>query len=91
MKARKRERSAREVLAENVRSLREGLGLSQEALADAAGFHRTYVSQVERMKTNVSLDNIERLAVCLGVATHVVLVDGEHASLATTVRRPEGR
>ena len=50
-----------------VRRLRVAQGLSQEALADRAGIHRTYVGDVERGTRNVSLINIERLAVALDV------------------------
>jgi transcriptional regulator with XRE-family HTH domain len=41
---------------------REELGLTQEDLADKAGIHRTYLSDVERGSRNLSLINIERLA-----------------------------
>ena len=56
-----------ERLAENIRQVRLAQGMSQEALAEAAGFHRTFVSQIERQKNNISIDNIERLARALGV------------------------
>ena len=59
--------TGRERLAENLRKLRLARGLSQEALAEAADFHRTFVSQIERQRNNISLDNIERLARALGV------------------------
>lgn len=55
-------------LAANVRAIRKSLGLSQEQLADAAGLHRTFVGFVERGETNISLDNLEKLAVALGVS-----------------------
>jgi transcriptional regulator with XRE-family HTH domain len=41
--------------------------LSQEKLGEMASFHRTYVSQVERRITNISIDRLEALARLLGV------------------------
>ncbi|AQQ28878.1 helix-turn-helix domain-containing protein [Burkholderia cenocepacia] len=59
--------SLRDVMAYNVRALRVAHSLSQEELGFAAGLDRTFVSQVERARVNVSIDNIERIAIALGV------------------------
>ena len=60
------------MLAANVQRIRLELGHSQERLAELAGFHRTYVSQVERQVANVTLDNIQRLASVLDVPVAVL-------------------
>ncbi len=51
-----------------LREVREKAEISQEKLAELAKLHRTYVSSVERGKRNISIVNIERLAVALGVS-----------------------
>jgi transcriptional regulator with XRE-family HTH domain len=48
-----------------VRPRRESLAMTQEDLAEAARIHRTYLSDVERSIRNLSLVNIERLALAL--------------------------
>jgi transcriptional regulator with XRE-family HTH domain len=50
-----------------VKSRREELGLTQEDLADRAGIHRTYLSDVERGSRNICLINIERVAAALSL------------------------
>ncbi len=67
--------SAREILANNLKEKRGELGLSQEALADIAGLHRTYVGSVERAERNISIDNIERLAKALNVHASSLLME----------------
>jgi transcriptional regulator with XRE-family HTH domain len=51
----------------NVRALREARGYSQEGLALEANLDRTYISQVEGGRRNISLVNICRLAYVLRV------------------------
>lgn len=63
----KASRSARERIAANVKQYRAEQGLSQEKLAELAAFHRTYVSQLERCVTNITIDGLERLAQALDV------------------------
>lgn len=55
----------REVLAYQIRLRRVDKGWSQERLALECGLDRTYVSAIERCVWNVSLANIERMAVAL--------------------------
>ena len=55
----------RERFGTAVKFRREELGLTQEDLAEKARMHRTYLSDVERGTRNLSLVNIERLALAL--------------------------
>jgi len=50
-----------------VREERLKLGLSQEALAEKAGVHRTYIGMIERAEKNITLENIEKIATALGM------------------------
>jgi transcriptional regulator with XRE-family HTH domain len=61
------------ILAENVRSLRQDQGLSQEQLADRCGLHRTYVGSVERCERNVTLSTLEALSDGLGITVPALL------------------
>lgn len=65
--------SARALLARNVVRLRNQRGWSQEALAFEAGLHRTFIAHVERQARNISIDNVDRIAVALGVAVSELL------------------
>ena len=56
----------RKRLGQNVRRLRVEKGLSQEAFADEAGIHRTYVSDIERGARNPTILIVEKLAKRLG-------------------------
>lgn len=56
----------RDRLAANMKRLRKERGWSQEALADAAGLDRTYVSGIERKVKNPTITVVCRIAVALG-------------------------
>ena len=50
---------------QTVRKVRLEQGISQEELADRCDLHRTYISDIELGKRNLSLENIERITVSL--------------------------
>ncbi len=54
-----------ELFGGSVRNRRKALGLSQEELAEKAGLHRTYIGMIERGEKNLTLTNIEKLALAL--------------------------
>ncbi|NLO18801.1 MAG: helix-turn-helix transcriptional regulator [Ignavibacteria bacterium] len=51
-----------------VRELRLERKLSQEKLAELADLHRTYIGMIERGEKNITLLNIERIAVALQIS-----------------------
>lgn len=62
MTKRRRDADVRVLFGDAVRRHREERELTQEELADRAGIHRTYLSDIERGSRNPSLVNIARLA-----------------------------
>lgn len=66
-----------QVFSSNVCKYRKRRGLTQAQLADSAGLHRTYISAVERGKRNISIDNIEKVALTLKVDAYLLFIDGE--------------
>jgi transcriptional regulator with XRE-family HTH domain len=66
--ARSRKTDIRQRFGDAVRFRREHLSLTQEDLAEKAGIHRTYLSDIERGTRNPSLVNIDRLATSLDLS-----------------------
>ena len=58
-----------------MRVLREEQGLSQERLGQMAGLDRTFISQIELGRRNVTLGTIHKLARALGVKPSDLLSD----------------
>ena len=54
-----------EIFAKNLRRAREKAGLSQEALGDLCGLHRTEISFLERAQREPRLSTIVKLAKAL--------------------------
>ena len=45
----------KQVLSNNIKKYRKGSRISQQALADLCGLHRTYISDLENAKCNPTL------------------------------------
>jgi transcriptional regulator with XRE-family HTH domain len=56
-----------------LRSVRESHGLSQEELAARAGYHRTYIGQLERGEKSPSLRTLFNLSSTLQVTPSVLI------------------
>ena len=63
--------------AKAIRMRRQKKGLSQEAMAHAAGIHRTYASSVERAKVQVTIAVASQLAEALGISLSRLMRDVE--------------
>jgi len=60
-------RDIRAIFGKKIKQIRLKQGLSQEALADISGLHRTYISNIENGNRNVSIKNVEKLANALSI------------------------
>lgn len=61
-------------LADNLKRYRLLRGYTQEDLAGRCGFRRTYVSNIEQGRINISLANLEALAGGLGCGEEELLM-----------------
>lgn len=60
--------SAQEIFAQNMRIFRLRKGLSQEALAEKCGLHRTYIGSIEQKNSNITLETMQKIANALDVS-----------------------
>ena len=72
-----------------VRSRREELGLSQEALGYRAGLHRTFISDIERGRRNPTVKVIWKLARALDTGPSALFAQAETFE-AKSLKDPRG-
>lgn len=60
-----------------IRIFRKEHGFSQEEFADLVGLHRTYIGGIERGERNVSLYNLNLIAIGLGVELSTLIIKAE--------------
>ena len=54
-----------QTIGKRIRARRHALGMSQEALAERAGLHYTYIGQIERGEKNASIETMLKLCAAL--------------------------
>ena len=64
-------------VGEVIRTERGKRGFSQESFADAVGLHRTYIGSVERGERNITLGNLAKIALALGLTTSLLIAKAE--------------
>ena len=67
----------RDAYGKAARTIRLDKKISQEELADLCGLHRTYISDIELGKRNVSLENIDKIAHALQMKKSELFVEVE--------------
>jgi transcriptional regulator with XRE-family HTH domain len=77
------DRNTRQIVAANVRRLRNALNWSQSTLGKKAGIAQTAVSSVEQPDgKSPQLDTLEALATALNVPTWTLLIDADDLTAA---------
>lgn len=66
-------KSLRQILADNIKTLRAQENISQEDFAALCDLHRTYISDIERCNRNISIDNIEKIAAAFHITASELL------------------
>ena len=72
----------KDIVSRNIRTFRIEVGLTQQQIADRAGFKVSYVARLENNSQNMSLDVLERIADALKRPV-VDLVSGENQVAAS--------
>ncbi len=70
-----------------VRQTRQKQQLSQDDLGNSAGLHRTYITDIEAGRRNVSLLTIAQIAKALSVPMTTLILDGEKPAAPVDERK----
>lgn len=65
--------SINKTLADNIRTRRKELHMSQEKLAELSGLHRTYIGGIEQYTRNPSLKSVEKISKVLDIDPSIIL------------------
>lgn len=76
-----------QALGQRIRELRTEHGYSQEAFADKCGVHRTFMSTIERGESNLSFQNIAKVATNLGIPLSELFKDLESKAKLLTAEK----
>lgn len=57
-----------QIIGKRIRKYRNELHLSQEALAERAGLHFTYIGQIERGEKNITIGSLEKICRSLNIS-----------------------
>jgi CheY-like chemotaxis protein/DNA-binding XRE family transcriptional regulator len=76
-------------LGGSLKNWRTRLKMPQDELARRAGFHRSYISDIERGSRNVSIKSVEKLADALGISVVTLFSDAESKASAAPLRSDE--
>jgi transcriptional regulator with XRE-family HTH domain len=60
-------------IGDNIRKVRKERGYSQEAFADIAGFSRSYYTEIETGKRNISVLNLIKIIEALNVDPNEII------------------
>jgi transcriptional regulator with XRE-family HTH domain len=78
-----RQNPLQRALGRRIRDLRTEQGYSQEAFADECGVHRTFMGTIERGESNLSLQNIAKVAGALGITLSALFLGVEDEAEST--------
>lgn len=59
------QRMLRKTVCDDLKLLRKGVGMTQDQLAEAIGVTKSRISQIERSKSNITLETLEQIVVAI--------------------------